>query len=231
MTEQHEEITLSFLIAGHTKFSPDGGFGLFKRTFKQSEIHCLMDIVEAVESSSKINQAVLVGQENSDESYVPTYDWVSHLAPVFHKLKAVKSYHHFRFTKSGDVFCKKTIDSEEVKQSLLKNGAVLPKKTELPPVINSPGLPAQRQWYLFEQIREFVSEPFQDTVTPKPLMEKPGKAAHSDAESDEDDDLPELTLATPSVLSKRPAGTVVRDQAPRGRGRARGRGAKKTRFE
>ena len=62
-------------------------------------------------------------------------------------------------------------------------------------------------------------------------MEKPGKAAHSDDESNEDDDLPELTLAIPSVLSKRPAGTVVHDQAPSGRGRGRGRGAKKTRFE
>lgn len=229
MTEQHEEITLSFLIAGHTKFSPDGGFGLFKRKFKQSEIHCLKDIVEAVESSSKMNNAVLIGQENSDESHVPTYDWVSHFAPVFHKLKAVKSYHHFRFTKSGDVFCKKYVDSEEVKQSIFKNGAVLP--TELPPVIKSPGLPAQRQWYLFEQIREFVSEPFQDTVTPKPLMPKPGKGAQSDAESDGDDDLPELTATTPSVPSKRPAGTVIQDQAPRGRGRGRGRGAKQTRFE
>ena len=33
-----------------------------------------------------------VSQENLDESYVPTYDWVSHLTSVCHKLKAVKSY-------------------------------------------------------------------------------------------------------------------------------------------
>ena len=106
---------------------------------------------------------------------VPAYDWVSHLASVCHKLKAVKSYNHFRFTKSDDVFCKKTIDSEEVKQSLLEDGAVLSMKTELPPVSNSPRLPAQRQWYLFEQIREFVSKLFQDTVFPKPLYEKTRK--------------------------------------------------------
>ena len=116
-----------------------------------------------------------VSQENLDESYVPTYDWVSHLTSVCHKLKAVKSYNHFRFTKSDDVFCKKTIDSEEVKQSLLEDGAVLSMKTELPPVSNSPGLPAQRQWYLFKQIREFVSKLFQDTVFPKPLYEKTRK--------------------------------------------------------
>ena len=72
-------------------------------------------------------------------------------------------------------FCKKTIDSEEVKQSLLEDGAVLSMKTELPPVSNSPRLPAQRQWYLFKQIREFVSKLFQDTVFPKPLYEKTRK--------------------------------------------------------
>ena len=94
---------------------------------------------------------------------------------VCHKLKTVKSYNHFRFTKSDDVFCKKTIDSEEVKQSLLEDGAVLSMKTELPPVSNSPRLPAQRQWYLFEQIQEFVSKLFQDTVFPKPLYEKTRK--------------------------------------------------------
>ena len=125
--------------------------------------------------SKLYDDSPFVSQENLDESYVPTYDWVSHLASVCHKLKAVKSYNHFRFTKSDDVFCKKTIDSEEVKQSLLEDGAVLSMKTELPPVSNSPRQPAQRQWYLFEQIREFVSKLFQDTVFPKPLYEKTRK--------------------------------------------------------
>ena len=49
---------------------------------------------------------------------------------------------------------------------------MLSMKTELPPVSNSPRQLAQRQWYLFEQIREFVSKLFQDTVFPKPLYEK-----------------------------------------------------------
>ena len=66
--------------------------------------------------SKLYDDSPFVSQENLDESYVPTYDWVSHLTSVCHKLKAVKSYNHFRFTKSDDVFCKKTIDSEEVKQ-------------------------------------------------------------------------------------------------------------------
>ncbi|XP_064646156.1 uncharacterized protein LOC135499340 [Lineus longissimus] len=31
ITGQHEKITLSFMLAGHTKFAPDSMFGLFKR--------------------------------------------------------------------------------------------------------------------------------------------------------------------------------------------------------
>ena len=106
LTDLHAEINLSFLIAGHTKFSPDGGFGLIKRLYNKSEINCLMDIVEVVESSSKMNSAVLVGTENSDESYVPTYDWSTYLGQYFSKLPALKCYHHFKFTKGG-IACKK----------------------------------------------------------------------------------------------------------------------------
>ena len=141
---------------------------------------------------------------------------------VCHKLKAVKSYNHFRFTKSDDVFCKKTIDSEEVKQSLLEDGAVLSMKTELPPVSNSPRLPA----LVF--IRADSRICFQTLpghcVPQAPLW----KNQESNTESNEDSDLPELTLAVPN---KRPAGTVVRNHSPRGRGWGRGHGAIMTQFE
>ena len=34
----HEKITYSFMVAGHTKFTPDGFFGLFKLKLRHSEV-------------------------------------------------------------------------------------------------------------------------------------------------------------------------------------------------
>ena len=34
----HDEIELSFLVVGHTKFSPDWCFGLFKRAFRRTKV-------------------------------------------------------------------------------------------------------------------------------------------------------------------------------------------------
>ena len=45
----HRTITISFLIVGHTKFSPDWCFGLFKQKFRRTKVSCLDDIVKVVE--------------------------------------------------------------------------------------------------------------------------------------------------------------------------------------
>ena len=39
LTGLHDKITLSFLIVGHTKFSPDGYFGLIKRHYRRSQVY------------------------------------------------------------------------------------------------------------------------------------------------------------------------------------------------
>jgi len=49
---KHKRITYSFMVAGHTKFGPDGFFGLFKLKLKKSEVDDLEDLVNVVESST-----------------------------------------------------------------------------------------------------------------------------------------------------------------------------------
>ncbi len=46
MTKRHTRITLSFLVVGHTKFSPDWCFGLLKRLYRRTVVGSLMDIAE-----------------------------------------------------------------------------------------------------------------------------------------------------------------------------------------
>ena len=75
----NRSITLSFLIVGHTKFSPDWCFGLFKQAYRRTRIGCLDDIiVRVVESSAAVNHAQLVGTQDG-KVIVPTYDWASFL--------------------------------------------------------------------------------------------------------------------------------------------------------
>ncbi|RGB24601.1 hypothetical protein C1646_772843 [Rhizophagus diaphanus] len=61
----HEKITYSFMVAGHTKFTPDGFFGLFKLKLRHSEVDDMWDLVNVVKESTpggyNIAQTVLNG--------------------------------------------------------------------------------------------------------------------------------------------------------------------------
>ena len=60
LTKRHTSITLSFLVVGHTKFSPDWCFGLFKCHFRRTKIGSLKGIAQAVNDSAECNFAQLV---------------------------------------------------------------------------------------------------------------------------------------------------------------------------
>ena len=50
----HDSILYSFLIAGHTKFSPDWCFKLMKQSFRRRFISSLFDLMEAVDKSTTV---------------------------------------------------------------------------------------------------------------------------------------------------------------------------------
>ena len=68
---------------------------------------------------------------------------------------------------------KNTHDDPERTISLLKSSSWHLEPGELPNVIVPAGLSAERQWYLYEKIGEFVPEEAQDLVCPKPTVPKP----------------------------------------------------------
>ncbi len=59
-TGKHTRITLSFLVVGHTKFSPDLCFGLFKRLYRRTKVGSLMTTAQVVNTSAECNTAQLV---------------------------------------------------------------------------------------------------------------------------------------------------------------------------
>ena len=168
MTNRHKKITLSFLVAGHTKFSPDWCFGLFKRTFRRTKVDCLGDIVNVAKKSSTSGIIIpqLCGTEDGSP-LVPVRNWTGFLDTWFRKLVGLKKFHHFEFTESGEVHVRLTCSSEQQVINLLKD-TKNPPNNMIAPIIKPPGLSEQRAEYLFKEIREFVAEEHQDVVCPPP---------------------------------------------------------------
>ena len=56
----HQSITISFMLVGHVKFSPDWSFGLLKQCKKFRFISSLQEVVDVVNKSADVNTAQLV---------------------------------------------------------------------------------------------------------------------------------------------------------------------------
>ena len=169
LTGLHHKITISFMVVGHTKFAPDGCFGMLKRTFCKTEVSSLTDIEQVVQSSLVVNECQLVGSQ-AGNVIVPVRDWANFLSPRFCRLVGVKQYHHFHFSTSfcGVAKLQKHSGATEDEQLLLKDPHWKPDAADLPPVIQPTGLSLERKQYLFEKIREFCREDTRDLVCPNP---------------------------------------------------------------
>lgn len=171
MVGLNREIIISFLLVGHTKFAPDWCFGLFKRLFKRTKITCLDDIAQVVEKSASVNHPQLVGHLDGT-SVVPFYDWNKFYDERTTKsaLKGINQMHHFRFNAElpGYVMVKESSDGTERRIKLVKDTTWKPSLATLPEIITPPGLTLEREWYLYNKIREFCPENTKDIVCPLP---------------------------------------------------------------
>ena len=160
---------LSFLIVGHTKFSPDWCFGLLKQHFPRTRVACLSDM-ESVNSSAEANVAQLV-ETQSGEVVVPTYNWTAMFAGRLRKLKHMKKFQHLSISESapGSVDVRIESDSEIERFSLLMDPTWTPSSQQLPLVVSPSGLSLEQQWYLHSQIREYCPDAVRDKICPQPL--------------------------------------------------------------
>ena len=172
LTKQHNEITISFLPVGHTKFFPDAGFGMLKRKFRLTNVGCLSDIVDVVNKSAAMNHAQLVGDQTGNVT-VASHDWATFFENRVIKsvMKGIKFFSHFRFSSAhpGTVYARKSCDvTDEKKIKLLSDMSWRPSPSDLPNALVPEGLSLKRQWYLYEKIQEFVPCEAQDLVCPLP---------------------------------------------------------------
>lgn len=205
-TGKNESVSLSFMLAGHTKFAPDRYFGLIKRKYKHSRVDTMVDIENAVLSStvSGANKAQLI-QDGSGKTLVTWYNWKDFLDQFYKNVPNITTYHHFRMDKDnpGVVYVKEYANSPEKAVHTFKSRV---PSDQMPDKIIPPGIDAQRQWYLYEQIRPFCgSNLAADLTCPKPQIPKPGERKDTSTSStNQPPNTQEGSSSSTSTSKKRP---------------------------
>ena len=160
----NDDIECSFMIPYHTRFGPDWCFGLIKLKYKRSYVSSVSQLGDVVSKSTtkKINVPQHISDPNSGETLVEVRDWKPYLEKRFKKLPNITKYQHFRFSfeHPGCVFVRELPSSPEKKISLLGQPVEQVQFLPMPKIVAPPGLSAEREWYLYDQIREHCDTDF-----------------------------------------------------------------------
>jgi hypothetical protein len=172
MSGLHNRIKYCFMVAGHTKFSPDGFFGLIKLKLRKSEVQNLSDLVHVIHDSTigGYNTAQTVCEDGIQKVFF--HKWTEFLNKSFNKVSQILQQHHFEI-EDRKIKIQTKIDGDKVEVTILKdiNNFL---ESDFPAPLPPKELSAERQWYLYEQIREHISDPNKkDDYCPKPSVPNP----------------------------------------------------------
>ena len=163
---------LSFMLPGHTRFSPDRFFGLIKRKYKHSDVSSLIELARIVEESTQggQNEAFVIGSEDPTKLF-QYYDWAEFLSTYFTSIPHITSYYNFHFSQNK-VVVREFADTEEEVITILRPGVTI-DKSALPSTLSPSGLSEQRKQYLYKEIRGFCEEKYKDITCPEPSRKRP----------------------------------------------------------
>lgn len=177
-------VELHFLLTGHTKFSPDRLFGVFKLKYASMNIDCFSDVLNCVEisSSKKCNVPVAVRLPNSVQPTVIWKDYDQYFKSAFKKLPGISKFHHFVFAAKKPIMCRKYVNTDVEEFDIHVDG---PESNYFifgePSIVVPSGLSAKRQWYLYKNVRVLcLDDSKRDAVAPLPEIDE-------NYESDPDD--------------------------------------------
>ena len=108
--------------------------------------------------------------------HVNFYQWTTFLQQFFKSIPNILQYHRFFVDakKPGVVTVRETALSTDSTVNILKVDHQFILDAGMPQLTNIKGLDAQRQWYLFEQIRPFCKTVLSaDFTCPEPSCPKP----------------------------------------------------------
>lgn len=178
----HKKIELSFMLVGHTKFAPDAYFGLLKKKYRRARVYTYNQIVDVINTSTKGKYNVCQPYKNAEGRISFAYrKWSTWLEKYFRKLPGISKFHHFSMDSNspGIVTAKKYADAEPESFDLLKTDKSLSgimSTSSAPLELKPEGLSPERQWYLYDSIREHIPDLADKNLTaPLPAVERPGK--------------------------------------------------------
>jgi len=179
--QMHQRIDWSFMLVGHTKFSPDAYFGLLKKKYRRSKVYTFDQVVDVINASTVKGCNICHPYRNADGQASFKYRaWSKWLERFFRKLPTISKYQHFSICASnpGEVTVRKNADAPEEIFQVLKQNAKLEALVEgKPPEIIPEGLSAKRQWYLYDNIRMHIPDQVsKDMTAPLPNVKKPKTA-------------------------------------------------------
>lgn len=190
----NDSISLSFLPIGHTKFSCDLAFGIFKKKFRVSKAGSLKQVEDIAHSStptSGLNKAVTTGTEEGNV-LVPVYDWQSYFKKKKWKtITNITKNSHFDFssTDKGAVLTRTTLDAIPMRHVVATDANVMNDISDFPDPIIPAGLSIQRKKYLYEKIRPYCRDEHKDLLCPKPptaIAEHQSESEDEHLDSEED---------------------------------------------
>ena len=169
-TKKSSSCSIHFMLVGHTRFSPDQYFGMIKRKYRKTRVSSISQLSKVVSESTDtgMNKVQLAFDKESG-CRVPCYDWKSFLSSRFKVIPSITKYHHFKVSHDnlGVVELHEFAHSSMEKVDIQKLGISIGSQ-EMPEVIPPPGIPIERQKYLYEQIRMFCEPEYADITCPQP---------------------------------------------------------------
>jgi hypothetical protein len=166
-----KHVELKFMIRGHTHCTIDGGHGIIKKEWRKRDVFNIEQAVQVIRESSPIagiHYAIILRPENF-------FDWENLLTKCFRKLPSLLSFQEFEMDAAcpGVLRCRGCQRDSWQETQLF--GEENPDFSSLQEVqdalfqLKPPGISEKKQKHLYEKVRKYVPEEFQDSVCPRPV--------------------------------------------------------------
>ena len=107
LTGLHTNIELSFLVVGHTKFSPDGYFGLIRHRYRRSSVYTYGQLAKVIEESSPNGHNICQLYLKGNKPGIIYRNWTDWLSQFF---KTIRIHQISRFaSKNMNMFLLKEL--------------------------------------------------------------------------------------------------------------------------
>jgi hypothetical protein len=166
-----KHVELKFMIRGHTHCTIDGGHGIIKKEWRKRDIFNIEQAAQAIQESSPIAgmQCAIILRSDT------FFDWEQLFTKCFKKLPNILSFQEFEMDAARPGILRYREHQKDTWQEtqLFKKGTPdFSSKQNLKDALiqlKPPGISEKKQKHLYEKVRKYVPEEFQDSICPKPI--------------------------------------------------------------